>query len=120
MRQTARRPLPPFRVYLCETSDKIARVSGIDARTDADAHKIAVQMLKNRPIPTLRFGSWLGSFVRCVGANKPSERDHACAGRNPSHARSLTSSSVGQNQFVAYLFGATRVLLGLFSEPGFQ
>ena len=48
MRQTATRPLPSFRVYLCETSDKIARVSGIDARSDADARKIAVQILKNQ------------------------------------------------------------------------
>jgi hypothetical protein len=88
MRQTARRPLPPFRVYLCETSDKIARVSGIDARSDADARRLPCRYSRTKPpIPTLRFGSGLGSFVRCVGANKRLMADPASSGIGKTEVR---------------------------------
>jgi hypothetical protein len=48
MRKAARRPLPPFRVYLCESSEKIAQVRGIEARSAEQARKMAAQVLNTQ------------------------------------------------------------------------
>ena len=50
MRKAARRPLPPFRVYLCESSEKVARVRGLEASSDEQARKVAAQMLNTEMV----------------------------------------------------------------------
>lgn len=48
MRKAARRPLPPFRVYLYESSENIAQVRGIEASSAEEARKMAAEVLKTQ------------------------------------------------------------------------